>query len=629
MSKKVIPLEKLEDTLADLFALSDGENSEDDNESDEDENEAVFSSFTSTEPEDILFGSGLNESQPTTSTVSILPSSPNMDISATHDSITGSTQPTPSNSRMSSITRPVTPVVTQADDTDNSEDSSENNSEDDGDEEWKKVQFPHIPPTEKFDEILLRPSQFFPNRTQNRQKDWDIVTLQELKAFFGILILMGIHVLPNISLYWSSDPTFRVAEIANVMTVKRFKKILANLHLNDNSQMPKRGEERYDKLYKIRPMIKILNSAFQSGGVCSSSQSIDECMIKFKGRSTLKQYMPKKPVKRGFKVWSRCDSLTGYLYQFEIYTGKKDDATTEVGLGASVVRELSKNLIDENVENTHIAFDNFFASHELLQYLFDNNIYATATVRADRTNLPKLIKNQKKKKDEPKPPPLVLAKGEYKWRVNQNVAFFVWKDTKLVYVLSTAYHPRQKTCRRTQKDGSKSNVSCPIGILEYTKRMGGVDRFDQKRGTYSISRRSKRWWMRIFYFLVDSAITNAYIIYTQNDRVHNPMTSLHFRTVLARNLIDNFSSRKRTVAQSPNFVTKKPKGPTSRQKAIHGIPDELRLNDVGSHMPMELPKYRRCRACSSKNLNKTSKIQCTKCQVPLCIVPCFAQFHTP
>ncbi|CAG5054388.1 unnamed protein product [Parnassius apollo] len=106
---------------------------------------------------------------------------------------------------MSSITRPVAPVVTQADDTDNSEDSSEDNSEDDGDEEWKKVQFPHIPPTEKFDDILLRPSQFFPNRSspwtyfnisfndevllnivdqtnlyaaQNRQKDGDIVTLR-------------------------------------------------------------------------------------------------------------------------------------------------------------------------------------------------------------------------------------------------------------------------------------------------------------------------------------------------------------------------------------------------------------------------------------------------------------------
>ncbi|CAH2088881.1 unnamed protein product [Euphydryas editha] len=152
--------------------------------------------------------------------------------------------------------------------------------------------------------------------------------------------------------------------------------------------------------------------------------------------------------------------------------------------------------------------------------------------------------------------------------------------------------------------------------------MGGVDRFDQKRGTYSISRCSKRWWMRIFYFLVDSAIINSYILYTQNDRVHNPMTFLHFRTVLARNLIDNFSSRKRTVAQSPNFVTKKPKGTISRQKTIYVIPDELRFNDVGSHMQMELPKYRRCRACSNKNLNKTSKMHKMPNPIMHCTMPC-------
>lgn len=30
-------------------------------------------------------------------------------------------------------------------------------------------------------------------------------------------------------------------------------------------------------------------------------------MIRFKGRSTLKQYMPNKPIKRGYKVWVRAD----------------------------------------------------------------------------------------------------------------------------------------------------------------------------------------------------------------------------------------------------------------------------------------------------------------------------------
>lgn len=37
----------------------------------------------------------------------------------------------------------------------------------------------------------------------------------------------------------------------------------------------------------------------------------------------MKQYMPKKPVKCGFKVWMLADAHTGYVSGFEVYTGKK------------------------------------------------------------------------------------------------------------------------------------------------------------------------------------------------------------------------------------------------------------------------------------------------------------------
>ena len=47
----------------------------------------------------------------------------------------------------------------------------------------------------------------------------------------------------------------------------------------------------------------------------------------------MKQYLPKKPVKRGFKIWVRADSHNGYMCEFECYTGKKGD-TTEIGLSA-------------------------------------------------------------------------------------------------------------------------------------------------------------------------------------------------------------------------------------------------------------------------------------------------------
>lgn len=99
---------------------------------------------------------------------------------------------------------------------------------------------------------------------------------------------------------------------------------------------------------------------------------------------------------------------------------------------------------------------------------------------------------------------------------NQKCRFFTWMDTKVVNFLSTAFHPKNKvTCKRTQKDGSKQEVSCPLGIVECIKRMGRVERFDQKRGTYPVARRSRRWWMRIFYFLIDAAITNAHILYSR------------------------------------------------------------------------------------------------------------------
>ena len=61
-------------------------------------------------------------------------------------------------------------------------------------------------------------------------------------------------------------------------------------------------------------------------------------MVPYKGRSSLKQYMPKKPIKRGFKVWVRAEADIGYLSEFEVYTGKKDDGP-EKNLGTKVVKK--------------------------------------------------------------------------------------------------------------------------------------------------------------------------------------------------------------------------------------------------------------------------------------------------
>lgn len=99
----------------------------------------------------------------------------------------------------------------------------------------------------------------------------------------------------------------------------------------------------------------------------------------------MKQYIPKKAIKRGFKVWVRSDGHTGYVGQLDIYTEKKD-GEVNVGLGGSVVTRLSRDLVGKN---HHLLMDNFFTSVSLLCNLLKDGIYATGTALAQRRNFPK------------------------------------------------------------------------------------------------------------------------------------------------------------------------------------------------------------------------------------------------
>ena len=48
----------------------------------------------------------------------------------------------------------------------------------------------------------------------------------------------------------------------------------------------------------------------------SQNISIDESMLCFKCRITMKQYLPMKTIKRGFKIWFSSCSCCGYLLKF-------------------------------------------------------------------------------------------------------------------------------------------------------------------------------------------------------------------------------------------------------------------------------------------------------------------------
>jgi hypothetical protein len=423
---------------------------------------------------------------------------------------------------------------------------------------------------------------------------WYDTTAEELMLMIGMIFAMGINVQPELADYWKNDSILGAPGITRGMPVLRFKALLSVLHLNDNCTALPRGHAQFDKLYKVRPFLDRLRKNFLRCYHPHRENSIDEAMVGFKGRSTLKQYMPMKPTKRGYKVWCRCDAKNGYLCDIRIYIGA--EGTTVNSLGSKVVLDLAENLFHKGY---HLYFDNFFSSVELADELLTHQTGMIATTRANRRRFPRELRK------------VSQERGHTKSLMVGNVECFAWQDKKQVNFLNTITDPQKKTTvKRKKKDGSSINVKCPESVKLYNANMGGVDNADAKRKVYSCSRRSKKWWMRIFYFGLDVAVVNAHIVH-QNTPNCPKITQKEFRMELAKELLSMHSVRK-----------------ILGSRTVDGGPSRY----IERHWPTKLEKSLHCRICSQAKTRRRTSYGCKQCSsdqpVPLCVVLCFRLYHT-
>ena len=246
----------------------------------------------------------------------------------------------------------------------------------------------------------------------------------------------------------------------------------------------------------------------------------------------MKQYVPLKPVKRGFKVWAMADSLNGYMYDFNVYTGASG-GERETGLGEKVVLQLAESI---KGNHHHLYFDNYFSSITLLSKLLEDGTYACGTIRTNRKQYPSEISEEAKRFD----------RGQSTFRQCGNLVATAWKDNKVVNVVSTLASPTDITSvNRRQKDGTRVEVECPLCVALYNLYMGGVDVGDQLRGYYHVRFKCVKNYKYIFWFLFDVSTTNAHILYSFDVQTGTPMTLKQFRMKLAEQLIGTYMSRKR------------------------------------------------------------------------------------
>ena len=96
-------------------------------------------------------------------------------------------------------------------------------------------------------------------------------------------------------------------------------------------------------------------------------------------------------MKFGLKLWVLADSLNGYTYDFDIYTGK-GEPLHEQGLGYTVVMKLASPLLDQGY---NFYFDNFYTSPAIINDLYQRNTPSCKTITEDRKGFPDCTKGGK------------------------------------------------------------------------------------------------------------------------------------------------------------------------------------------------------------------------------------------
>lgn len=441
-------------------------------------------------------------------------------------------------------------------------------------------------------------SDFYKTNNKPTEK-WFDCSIDEMKAFFALIILMGQIRKPSINQYWCKRKIIQTSIFNEIMPYSRF--ILISRFL----RFSKRTESQ-DPKYKLEAIIDMIIKKFKYIYSPEKKLSVDESLVKFKGRFKFKQFIPSKSAKTGIKLFKCCESESGYCLDLHIYT-RDFTATDDALIGEQIVFKVAKDYLNKG----HVIYmDNWFTSADLLRKLLNQNTYGVGTTKSSRKYFPKDLISDKKNKKKNK-----LEKGEIQYRSSNNILALIYSDRKLVNFL-TSYHKQIQPIKIKKHNEEISRPEC---IDDYNKNMGGVDKQDQKLASFSLMRKSFKWYKKLFIYLFDVIIQNSSVIFY---KYHN-LTDLTSKTTYSNyrlNLVESILSKIKLPAYSSKKLISYGNNPFR-----YNLNDKCALEHIPSTSNKKHPTLR-CKYCAVNNLRKETVYRCKHCLIPL-HRNCFDKYH--
>ena len=472
---------------------------------------------------------------------------------------------------------------------------------------------------------------------------WTDMSSEEFWVFVSLVIYMGLMPLRSVDNFFLNDGCgLSKFSLSDYMTRHRFVELMSTLAFTNNVSQ---AQILQDRCAKIRPLLNMFSTACKALFVPGRFVAVDEAMIRCKSKfAVIKQRMPAKPVRMGIKNFCLCDAEFGYCYAFEFFMGKGSlAAEDELTATSALVKRLVLQLPTSGYV---VAMDNYFSAPSLFAKLSrDYLLNCVGTCRGNR--IPKEIgKIQERHLDRGEIVTVSVSNPD-----KTPMTLSAWRDNGIVKILSTFHRHAEAVVQINRRVGGEVvSVDAPSAIVAYQKGMGGVDLADHLRSTFCVQRKTYRWWFSIFYWVIDTAIINAFAcqkfsqarrkgedeedVDTDADEDEDgsaaDATQFKFRQRIVNSLLKKFGQKRSGVRESAAPRMKAPPGRKRLRASKQGYAVPLDVLASGPHWPVLTGEMQRCRrrGCGSK-----TAFMCETCSnagydgIFLCVDSCLKLYH--